>query len=45
VLKRAQALGDVETLDAHGRRTVRIHVKDADRAAQSIEALFAAALR
>ncbi|MEO8519776.1 MAG: glucose-6-phosphate isomerase [Acidobacteriota bacterium] len=45
VLKRAQALGDVETLDAHGRRTVRIHIKDAGRAAQTIEQLFADALR
>ena len=26
VLKRAQALGDVETLEAHGRRTVRLHL-------------------
>jgi glucose-6-phosphate isomerase len=44
VLKRAQALGDVETLDAHGRRTVRIHVKDADAAARTIEELFSNAL-
>jgi glucose-6-phosphate isomerase len=45
VLKRAQALGDVETLEAHGRRTVRIHVNDANAAARSIEAIFAGALR
>ena len=45
VLKRAQALGDVETLDAHGRRTVRIHVKHADEAARTIEKLFSEALR
>lgn len=45
VLKRAQALGDVETLDAHGRRTVRIHVTDADEAARTIEKLFSEALR
>ena len=32
VLKRAQALGDVQTLEAHDRRTVRMHVKDADAA-------------
>lgn len=44
VLKRAQALGDVETLDAHDRRTVRIQIKDADSAAQTIERLFAEAL-
>jgi glucose-6-phosphate isomerase len=44
VLKRAQALGDVETLEAHGRRTVRLHVKDPRNAAADIEELFAAAL-
>ncbi|MEN3337809.1 MAG: hypothetical protein V7647_1485, partial [Acidobacteriota bacterium] len=44
VLKRAQALGDVQTLEAHGRRTVRIHLKNAAAAARSIEALFARAL-
>lgn len=41
VLKRAQALGDVETLEAHGRRTVRIHVADAAAAASTIAGLFA----
>lgn len=45
VLKRAQALGDVQTLEAHDRRTVRIHVKDAARAAATIERLFADALK
>jgi glucose-6-phosphate isomerase len=45
VLKRAQALGDVETLEAHDRRTVRIHIKEAGSAAQTFERLFAAALR
>ena len=45
VLKRAQALGDVETLDAHDRRTVHIHVKTARQAAQAIEHLFAEALK
>jgi hypothetical protein len=45
VLKRAQALGDVETLEAHDRRTVRIHIKEADSAAQTIERLFAEALK
>lgn len=44
VLKRAQALGDVETLEAHGRRTVRIHVSDAAAAAKTIAGLFAQAL-
>ena len=45
VLKRAQALGDVETLEAHERPTVRIHVKDADSAARVVEHLFAEALK
>jgi glucose-6-phosphate isomerase len=45
VLKRAQALGDVETLEAHDRRTVRIHIKQAGSAAQTVERLFAEALR
>jgi glucose-6-phosphate isomerase len=45
VLKRAQALGDVQTLEAHGRRVVRIHVKHEREAAQTIERLFADALR
>jgi hypothetical protein len=45
VLKRAQALGDVETLEAHGRPTIRIHVQDADSAARVVEHLFAEALK
>jgi glucose-6-phosphate isomerase len=45
VLKRAQALGDTQTLDAHGRRTVRIHVEDQSLAAGAIETLFADALQ
>jgi transaldolase/glucose-6-phosphate isomerase len=45
VLKRAQALGDVDTLDAHDRRTVRIHIKDRTRAGQAIRELFAEALK
>jgi len=44
-LKRAQALGDTETLEAHDRRTVRIQVKDASHAAAALEHLFADALR
>ena len=32
VLKRAQALGDYETLEAHGRRVVRLHIKRGDAA-------------
>jgi transaldolase / glucose-6-phosphate isomerase len=45
VLKRAQALGDAQTLEGHNRRTVLIHVKDAHRAAATIEKLFAEALK
>jgi glucose-6-phosphate isomerase len=35
-LKRAQAVGDVQTLEAHGRRTVRLHV---DRGVDPVTAL------
>jgi hypothetical protein len=45
VLKRAQALGDVQTLEAHDRRTVRLHLKDPNAAAATIERIFADALR
>ena len=45
VLKRAQALGDTETLEAHDRRTVRIHVKNAPMAAAVIQQLFGEALK
>ncbi len=45
VLKRAQALGDVDTLNAHGRRTVRIHVKEEAHAARTVESIFSEALR
>jgi glucose-6-phosphate isomerase len=45
-LKRAQALGDTETLEAHDRRTVRIHVlTGAQSAATIVEKLFADALK
>lgn len=33
ILKRAQALGDYETLEAHGRRVVRLHLGGGDSAA------------
>jgi hypothetical protein len=45
VLKRAQALGDTEALDAHGRRTLRLHITDAAHAANTLEGLFERALR
>lgn len=41
VLKRAQALGDVQTLEAHGRRAVHLHVKGREAA---IVRLFAEGL-
>src|SRR5688572_29366936 len=45
VLKRAQALGDAETLTAHRRRTVRIHFTgDATHAPGRLEKLFEEAL-
>ncbi len=45
VLKRAQALGDVDTLNAHGRRTVRLHLKSESGAARALEKIFSEALR
>lgn len=46
VLKRAQALGDVEALAAHGRRVVRIHVKAGpEEAGAALERTFTEALR
>ncbi|MGH9370634.1 MAG: glucose-6-phosphate isomerase [Vicinamibacterales bacterium] len=44
VLKRAQALGDFQTLEAHGRRVIRIHLSGSDPAA-ALERLFAEALK
>ena len=44
VLKRAQALGDAETLAAHGRRVVRLHLRLKTDVSE-IERLFADALR
>jgi glucose-6-phosphate isomerase len=45
VLKRAQALGDVEALKAHGRRVVRIHLPSVDTAPRMLTQLFEDALR
>ena len=44
VLKRAQALGDAETLAAHKRRIVRLHVQRGG-SIEDVEAVFARALR
>ena len=43
VLKRAQALGDYDTLEHHGRRVVRLHIKRGD-AAEVLEKVFAEAM-
>ena len=43
VLKQAQALGDAETLAAHGRRVVRLHLA-AGTTISALEAVFAEAL-
>jgi glucose-6-phosphate isomerase len=45
VLKRAQALGDVQALEAHGRRVVRLHFADPSSAASKLRAIFAEAMR
>jgi glucose-6-phosphate isomerase len=44
VLKRAQALGDVQTLEAHGRRVARLHFRSADMAAAELKRIFTEAL-
>jgi glucose-6-phosphate isomerase len=44
VLKRAQALGDIEALQAHGRRVVRIHVAASADAPEAIRRVFERAL-
>jgi glucose-6-phosphate isomerase len=44
VLKRAQALGDVQTLETHGRRVVRLHFRSADTATAELKRIFTEAL-
>ena len=44
VLKRAQALGDVRALEAHGRRVVRLHLASTAQAATELKRLFDEAL-
>jgi glucose-6-phosphate isomerase len=43
-LKRAQAVGDAQTLEAHGRRTVRIHIDRGVDPAAALTKLFDEAL-
>ena len=45
ILKRAQALGDVQALQAHERRVVRLHFSDANAAAAQLTRIFDEALR
>ena len=44
VLKRAQALGDVQALEAHGRRVLRLHFANPTLAPAELQRLFAEAL-
>jgi glucose-6-phosphate isomerase len=44
VLKRAQALGDLQALQAHGRRTVRVHLTETQARGERLRELFAGAL-
>ena len=44
-LKRAQAVGDAQTLEAHGRRTVLIHIERGTDPATALTRLFADALK
>ena len=43
-LKRAQAVGDAQTLEAHGRRTVRIHIARGADPISALRTLFTDAL-
>jgi len=44
VLKRAQALGDLQALEAHGRRAVRLHVARGEDPAEVLARIFRKAL-
>jgi glucose-6-phosphate isomerase len=44
VLKRAQALGDLQALQAHGRKTVRVHLKETSGRAEALRRVFRAAV-
>ena len=44
VLKRAQALGEVQALEAHGRRVVRLHFSSAAHAPAELQRVFDEAL-
>jgi len=44
VLKRAQALGDVQALEAHGRRVLRLHFKNSSTVAADLKRVFTDAM-
>lgn len=44
VLKRAQALGDLQALQAHGRKTVRVHLTETRGRAETLRRVLKAAL-
>jgi glucose-6-phosphate isomerase len=44
VLKRAQAIGDVQALQAHGRPVVRLHLRETRDRAAALQRILAAAL-
>jgi hypothetical protein len=44
MLKLAQALGDIQTLQAHGRRVVRLHFSNAATAAAELRRIFSEAM-
>jgi glucose-6-phosphate isomerase len=44
VLKQAQALGDLQALEAHGRRAVRVHIRRGENPAQVLADVFRRAM-
>jgi hypothetical protein len=43
VLKRAQALGDLQALQAHGRKTVRVHLRETSSPGGALRRILRAA--
>lgn len=44
VLKRAQALGDLQALQAHGRKTVRVHLRETSARAEALRRILRGAV-
>jgi hypothetical protein len=44
VLKRAQALGDLQALQAHGRKTVRVHLTETSGRAEALRRVLSSAV-